>query len=130
MRKLSVILSVTLLIATAFDATLVYADEVKIYECTAKLEDAGRDTGSSCGALMRWSDGSLRMVHVGGVYYWHEVPGQPKPNWIELYGVPLGHGAQLLGFLESGNFDCVPFIKRMRSKKSKFQSNKIGALCK
>ncbi|WP_282045851.1 hypothetical protein [Roseibium album] len=75
-----------------------------IFECTAKLQDVGRESASICSSLKRDLNNSLHLIDENEKAYLHEKPGEIRGAWVELYAVPGGHGATFLGFFLTENF--------------------------
>jgi len=85
------------------------AQAQETFECIAKVQDVGRETDDQCAALRRsQDDGKLVIVDVDGRYYTGTDPNQSGSEWVELYGVPHGHGNTFLGFFKKANFACSP----------------------
>jgi hypothetical protein len=81
-------------------------DEIKVFECSAKIQGVGREDPSLDSPLMRWPGGDLRILNQDDPGYLHEQTDDVRGPWITLYGVPGGHGNTLLGEFQTVNFDC------------------------
>ena len=93
-----------------FHLPSVAADETKYiqYACTPALQDAGRVEPDPASDLLRWPDGTLRLIDQGSAYYATEIEGVALPEWIDVFGAQAQRGNSEIGFVRSDNLTCAP----------------------
>ncbi|MBG6211057.1 hypothetical protein IWQ49_005740 [Labrenzia sp. EL_126] len=84
------------------------SENIRIYECECQLQDVGREAPEMASPLRRDGMGNLRIVDVGDVAYLHLAEGEQPGDWIDLFEIPNGHGAQHLGHFVKVNFSIRP----------------------
>ena len=76
--------------------------------CMPELQDAGRMEPDAASDLLRWPDGTLRLLDQGSEYYATEVEEAPLPEWIDVFGAQAQRGSSEIGFVRSDNLTCAP----------------------